>query len=124
MIDVTFLLIIFFLVSSHLSRQDFQVQLPLPVADSGETMDAGQSKVLVLHVQEDGEVLSGGQTIQRHQLGDLMRDRFAAADSQLEVRIRCHRRVAYRHIEPVLLAAAKSGVWNVHFAVIHPRDAR
>ena len=37
MIDVTFLLIIFFLVSSHLAQQELQVDLELPAAASGET---------------------------------------------------------------------------------------
>ena len=35
LIDVVFLLIIFFLVSSHLAKQESQLELPLPVADSG-----------------------------------------------------------------------------------------
>ena len=36
LIDVVFLLIIFFLVSSHLARQETQVELDLPTASSGE----------------------------------------------------------------------------------------
>ncbi len=35
MIDVVFLLIIFFLVSTHLAKQEAQLELPLPVAESG-----------------------------------------------------------------------------------------
>ncbi|NIL99222.1 MAG: hypothetical protein GTO62_19500, partial [Planctomycetales bacterium] len=35
MIDVVFLLIIFFLVSSHLARQEVQAQLDLPPARTG-----------------------------------------------------------------------------------------
>ena len=39
MIDVVFLLIIFFLVSSHLARQESQLPLPLPDAVSGEEVE-------------------------------------------------------------------------------------
>ena len=39
-------------------------------------------------------------------------------DRPLEVRIRSDRNVPYRVVEPVLLACARSGVWNVTFAVI------
>ena len=42
MIDVVFLLIIFFLVSSHLAKQEVHLELPLPAADSGEFL-AGRS---------------------------------------------------------------------------------
>jgi len=35
MIDVVFLLIIFFLVSSHLAQQETQLELDLPEATSG-----------------------------------------------------------------------------------------
>jgi biopolymer transport protein ExbD len=41
----------------------------------------------------------------------------------LEVRIRSDRTVAYRYVEPILLACARSGVWNVAFAVV-PREGR
>ncbi|MBT6848587.1 MAG: biopolymer transporter ExbD, partial [Planctomycetaceae bacterium] len=39
MIDVVFLLIIFFLVSSHLARQETQLELDLPEASSGEQVE-------------------------------------------------------------------------------------
>ncbi len=35
MIDIVFLLIIFFLVSSHLAKQEVQLDLDLPAAESG-----------------------------------------------------------------------------------------
>ena len=35
----------------------------------------------------------------------------------LEVRIRSARSVAYEHVEPILLACARAGIWNVTFAV-------
>ena len=38
LIDVVFLLIIFFLVSSHLAKQEGQLELPLPEAESGSQL--------------------------------------------------------------------------------------
>ena len=35
MIDVVFQLLIFFLVSNHIAKQEAQMPIPLPVADSG-----------------------------------------------------------------------------------------
>jgi biopolymer transport protein ExbD len=40
------------------------------------------------------------------------------------VRIRGDRTVAYRHVESILLACARAGIWNVAFAVYRPEDVR
>ena len=38
--------------------------------------------------------------------------------SDQEVRIRSDRSVPYRFVEPVMIACARAGAWNVTFAVI------
>ena len=43
MIDVVFQLIIFFLLSSHLAKQETQFALPLPAAESGQVEPAGRA---------------------------------------------------------------------------------
>ena len=63
MIDVSFLLIIFFLVSSHLAQQEVQLELDLPEAASGESLTAEERRRLVFNLLGDGSLLIGGQPI-------------------------------------------------------------
>ncbi len=124
MIDVVFLLIIFFLVSSHLARQEVQMPLPLPTAASGEHPSETSTRRVTINVLSDGKMLLAGKPVEAGQL----RERLVAArdesGAEIEVRIRGDRSVAYQHVEPILLACARAGIWNVAFAVYRPEDVR
>ncbi|MBN1908322.1 MAG: biopolymer transporter ExbD [Pirellulales bacterium] len=127
MIDVVFLLIVFFLVSSHLARQETQLPLDLPTAQSGQRDMEEDTRRLVVNVlppsEGDRRILVGGRRVSPGELTDAIRyeSRHAPAgqaERPLEVRIRCDRTVPYREVEPILLACASAGVWNVTFAVV------
>ena len=42
----------------------------------------------------------------------------------MEIRIRGDRITAYKHVEPVMLACADSGIWNVSYAVVQKENPR
>ena len=117
MIDVVFLLIIFFLVSSHLARQESRVELELPTASSGmDDVDQETPRVTV-NVKPDGSLWIAGRTIGVEQLAS----RFSAIRQQegqeVEVRIRGSRDAPYATVEPIMLACTEAGIWNVKYAV-------
>ena len=122
MIDVVFLLIIFFLVSSHLVRQDTQMELEelnLPTAGSGQPAEEDQVRRVVVNVLPDPPTgkpfVVGGQPMTTEELGKLIA---YGAGRQMEVRIRADRTVPYRVVEPLMVTCARSGVWKVTFAVV------
>jgi len=117
MIDVVFQLIIFFLVSSHLAKQEVQLKLPLPKAASGEQESQSDTPKLTINVLADGTLLLAGRPVTVTDLRTRLRDRLAELGDDAEVRIRSHRDVPYENVEPLLVACAKAGVWNVTFAV-------
>ncbi len=122
MIDVVFLLIIFFLVSSHLARQETQVVVDLPDAASSDRPDEEDVRRLFVNVLSETQILVGSQPIEPARLEALLsyesqRPQGATGARPLEVRIRTDRTVPYRAVEPILLACARSGIWNVKFAV-------
>lgn len=123
MIDVVFLLIIFFLVSSHLAKQEAQMDLPLPVADTGEE-STDQSRRLTLNVPAADTLLLAGRMLDRAQLRDRLTQARAEHGDDLEINIRCNRAVPYRAVSPIMLACARSGIWNVTFSVYRPEDVR
>ncbi len=117
MIDVVFLLIIFFLVSSHLAQQETDRQLDLPRATSGYDSGASGLTRVTVNIVSDGRILLGSELVDAPELDRRLQVEHQETDGQLEVRLRADRNVCYQVVEPVLLACAKAGIWNVSFAV-------
>ena len=122
MIDVVFLLIIFFLVSSHLARQEAQLQLDLPAAESGESNTESTRPRVVVNIRPTGEISLAGSVVQPSELTRRLQVELEKNSGDLELRIRSDRHVEYQRIEPILLACARAGVWNLTFSVIRKED--
>ena len=120
MIDVVFLLIIFFLVSSHLARQENRLPLDLPVAATFGPVDAQQAS-LTISVDVDAKWRVAGDVVGIDDLRRALRNYQIEKGSKASVRIRTDGRIAYRHVEPLLRESAKAGIYDVLIAV---RDAR
>lgn len=117
LIDVVFLLVIFFLVSSHLAQQETPLEIELPEAATGaEPADVEHRRVLV-NVLHDGRLVVAGQATDADRLAALLRYEVGATDTPVEVRIRADRAAEYGRVEPVFVACATAGVWNVRLAV-------
>jgi biopolymer transport protein ExbD len=53
-----------------------------------------------------------------------LRDRLSDVGPGLQVRIRSDRSAPYQFVEPIMLACARAGIWDVSFAVYRPEDVR
>lgn len=115
MIDVVFLLIIFFLVSGHLAKQENQLRLDLPVAQSGLD-EQSQRETLVVNITADGQWHVGSLEPTEAELLALFKRRIAVSDS-LQLRIRTDQQVTYDRIELVLAAAMAAGMGDIVFSV-------
>ena len=123
MIDVVFLLIIFFLVSSHLAKQEAQMELPLPVADSGEEPN-DEVRRLTLNVTADGTMLLAGRYLDRDELKQRLKQAHDEHGQDVEIRIRGDRNVPYSAVSPIMLSCARTGIWKVTFGVYRSEDVR
>ncbi len=117
MIDVTFQLIIFFLLSSHLAQQETQLELELPTAASGRQAADDARPRLSVNVSSDGSVMLGSTATSPQEMSGRLRIERERLGDDLEVRMRADRAVPYGAVEPVLLSCAEAGIWNVTFAV-------
>ena len=123
MIDVVFLLIIFFLVSSHLARQEVHMQLDLPAAgNSQELLDVEQPS-LVVNVTTSRKLLVRGHALTPSELETQLKQAVLKDGQDLEVRIRSDQQVPYEVVEPIMLSCARAGIWNVTFAVFREKGA-
>ena len=116
MIDVVFLLIIFFLVSSHLAQRETRMPLDLPVAATHRAATSPEHR-MTINVDASGQWQAGSMVIDSDRLPTLLGDHVANHGATAGVRIRTDRSVAYGIIEPLLRQVAQSGITDIAFAV-------
>ncbi|MGB7344686.1 MAG: biopolymer transporter ExbD [Pirellulaceae bacterium] len=116
MIDVVFLLIIFFLVSSHLARQENHLPLDLPTAATYGPLDPDRAP-LTISVNKDAQLLVGGDVVDMPTLKSVLADLYNREGLQAAVRIRTDREVQYRYVEPILRETVAAGITDATIAV-------
>ena len=116
LIDVVFLLIIFFLVASHIVRSQAQAPVDLPdaVRVDDDTPTPNQFTVTVL---ADGTLSVGGTALAFDQLSFQLEVIAEDESRPAEVRIRGDKTSSFRLIEPILVRCAELGISDVKFAV-------
>ena len=116
MIDVVFLLIIFFLVSSHLARQENRLPLNLPVASTFDPVNPEKAP-LTISVDQRARVRVAGKFVDIESLRAILSDLSNRSESGSSIRIRTDGEVQYQFVEPVLREAARAGVTDAAIAV-------
>ena len=123
MIDVVFLLIIFFLVSSHLAKQESQMEIDLPNAESGLESEVSTTPRIVINVTSSGQLLISGRRVSEFEVEDRLVEHVQNNGPNVEVRIRSDRQIPFAQVRQVMLAFDKMVIWNVAFSV-YPNEGR
>ncbi|MBW3543820.1 MAG: biopolymer transporter ExbD [Planctomycetes bacterium] len=118
LIDVVFLLIIFFLVASHFVRTETAEAVDLPSATQEAAQVEESPRLLVITVRADGSLSVRGREATSAEVDAMIAAGHTEDGGEFEVRIRGDRSVPYRAIEPLLVSCARAGVTNVKFAVV------
>jgi len=124
MIDVLFLLIIFFMVGTKFTEMERKIGLKVPQVSDVEALTAAPEKKVV-NVYRDGQITLDRETVT---LDDLSR-RLNAARSQyadLGVLVRGDGQGAFQHVADVLTACRRAGITELGVAVTaeKPGEAR
>jgi len=100
MIDMVFLLLIFFLVATSFHQEEREMQIALPVAQSAGPISVALRE-LVINVDGQGRIIVSGREISPEDLQGIVVDALAANPEQ-KVTIRGDRSVAYEAVVRVL----------------------
>jgi biopolymer transport protein ExbD len=118
MIDIVFLLLIFFIVTWQFSRSETELNVAVPTAEEGSELNRPKGEIII-NVLPDGTIRVEGATVDLHQL----LEKLAAIAKQFKnqpVRIRGDGNVAYQRIVEVIDTCQKAGIWNISFATQRP----
>lgn len=118
LIDIVFLLIIFFLVASHVARSEAVEPVDLPKISDPAGDEEETPLRIVVTVMADRSMWVGGRQVLLPQVEQLILSAAQESLNQVEVRIRADHAATYLEIEPLLLACAQFGVTRVGFAVL------
>ena len=113
LIDVVFLLIIFFLAASHFVRSESQESVDLPEATPDKEEASEPPRRLIITVTADTRLHVAGKPVQMQDVEQMILNGLGPDEhthTDFAVRIRGDKTVPYRVIEPILLACARSGI--------------
>lgn len=122
MIDIVFLLLVFFVVTQTiaLTEQDFTVKVPS--AENAEMPNKSRAiNEIILNVREDGMVTINREIFTVEQLYPKL-ERIVNIEKNQPVRIRGDADTTYQKIVNVLDVCRKAGIWNISFSTRKPGD--
>jgi biopolymer transport protein ExbD len=113
MIDIVFLLIVFFMTVANMQVQQ-RVPISVPIAEAASLPEDRANRIVVT-VKEDGSVFYGASPVLMEDLAGLVAESKDAAPT-VKVYVRADARVPFKEVRQVFAAAAEGGVPNVVFA--------
>ena len=128
MIDCVFLLNLFFMTVTELTRQDEIEALLLPDIENAKADDNPDPERLVINVMKDGAMIISGNTLSDEQVMDelikesrLTRTREGVSDRT--VLIKADKRTPFKHIRKLMFMCVQRNIkiWRVSFG-IEPED--
>lgn len=108
LIDMVFLLLIFFLVATTFHREEREIQIALPAAMAAEPITT-VLRDLIVNVGESGDIIVGGQTVTPEAFGDMVAGA-VKRNAEQKVTVRGDRRTAYDNVARVLDLCKSAGV--------------
>lgn len=108
--DIAFLLIIFFLVCSEISKEKQDLKVELPISQHVEKLE--KSLAARVSVDEEGQIFLDGQQVENAkdiEWGVRALLASAVTDEQRHVQFKCDAQLPKQVFEPILQAIAEAG---------------
>ena len=122
MIDIVFLLLIFFIVTWQFTKSETELSVSVPTAQEGAEPER-QGGEIVINILGDGIIRVEGTTVDLEQLLEKL-SQIAIQFENQPVRIRGDGEVAYQRIVEVIDTCQKAGIWNISFATQRPTPSK
>ena len=100
-IDVVFLLLIFFLVATRFDQEESEISMRLAEVLQAQPLSMGPSEVIV-NITEKGEYIVVGETLSERNLADLLRAMKIKNPGTQTIQIRADQNVKFRYPATVM----------------------
>lgn len=113
MIDMTFLLLIFFMVTTKISKEQVKVDIKLPTA-ANATIPHDLSNRDIISIDGDGVYYIGQQKSDKKELTAYLKERFKVTPP-LRIYVRADKNTPGKQIKELMRIASEAGAVNVIF---------
>ncbi len=111
-IDVVFLLLIFFLVATRFDQEEREVETRLPEVAQARPLTSGQQQIIV-NISDKGEYKIAGQTFTSETLAGTLREEALKNHRMQTVLIRCDERAAFKFPAYVMGVCEKAEIKHI-----------
>lgn len=119
MIDMVFLLIIFFLVASHVIKAEYAERIELPESAEGRDVELNSPNRLTISIDDSYEYFIAGTKVTLAEIDERIKTQAPAADEgkPLEVRVRADKQTPYAQLRPIIISCVEAGGARFSFGV-------
>ena len=109
MIDVVFLLMIFFLVASKLDEADRSIDVVLPQASAAKPLTS-KPREFVINIDREGNYFAGARPVRLEDLQQLLRQSAADNPQRQTVIVRADENTAHKFVVGAMDACVQAGI--------------
>ena len=113
LIDVVFLLIIFFVVTAAVEKDIVDESIRLAQASHVPAVAKKDPRTVTINLDRDGDINISMHRMTRTQLQQILTATVAKAGSSVPVVIRCDKQTYYREVDRVMQVIGKAGLYRV-----------
>lgn len=120
MIDIVFLLLIFFIVTWQFSREEMDLKIAVPTSEEGADPKRVMGEIIV-NVRQDGSIILWGKNKSHAELQQTL-SAIAQQHKNQPIRVRGDADTRFQRIVEVIDTCQKAGIWNISFATERPPE--
>jgi len=124
MIDIVFLLLIFFIVASQLQELELDKEVSLPIADASHAKKSEGMQEIRINVLADGMVKVGGEAFPMDRLAAELRRISASSDKEKKIVVRGDKKAHYGRVMRIMKSCADASLWNISFATFQEEEQK
>lgn len=118
MIDIVFLLLIFFIVTWQFSRSEMDLKVSVPTSTEGKD-NKRSLREIIINVRDDGSMIVDGIELTEEEVLSKLA-RIVRLDENQPVRLRGDGGASWQTMVEVIDIVERAGIWNISFATQKP----
>lgn len=109
LIDVVFLLLVFFLVTTRFAQEDYELAVVLPAASEAQPLIV-EPKELFINIDQQGQYVVDGRPMTRDEIEEILNQAVADNPVNQSVVIRADKRVQFDNVVAIMNLCNRTGV--------------
>ncbi|HPN72972.1 MAG TPA: biopolymer transporter ExbD [Candidatus Omnitrophota bacterium] len=120
LIDIVFLLLVFFMSASIFYQLETEINITVPTAETVSETKRAPGEIII-NIRKDGTIVVNQRQLSREELREML-GRISKLYKSQPVIIRADRMTYHENVVGVLDICAGADIWNVSFATMREED--